>query len=98
MIGQTSEELEQLQLERQNSLTALKTRLVKRIMRYMSPDSHSLSFATYFMSQVVTAPGRCTVTIGDIEIPLEPLTEANLQLLRDTIVNGNTTVSLSFNI
>jgi hypothetical protein len=98
MMEQNSETTERTQQEMQATMEALKARLINRILSARSLDSHSLSFLTYFMSRAMAVPEECVIQVDHIEMPLVPLTEANLEILRDAIVDGDVTVSLTLEL
>lgn len=98
MMEQNSETTERTQQEMQATMDALKAQLVRRILSARSLDSHSLSFLTYFMSRAMAVPEECIIQVDHIEMPLVPLTETNLQILRDAIVDGDVTVSLTLEL
>lgn len=77
---------------------ALLEQLINRILSNSSMNDNSRSFAAYFMAQVMSIPEECVVQIDDVVMPLEPLTESNLQILRNAVVNGDVTVSLSLEL
>lgn len=97
-MEQNSETTERTQQEMQATMEALKARLINRILSARSLDSHSLSFLTYFMSRAMAVPEECVIQVDHIEMPLVPLTEANLEILRDAIVDGDVTVSLTLEL
>ena len=98
MMEQNSETTERTQQEMQATMEALKARLINRILSARSLDSHSLSFLTYFMSRAMAVPEECVIQVDHIEMPLVPLTETNLEILRDAIVDGDVTVSLTLEL
>jgi hypothetical protein len=98
MMEQNSETTERTQQEMQATMEALKARLINRILSARSLDSHSLSFLTYFMSRAMAVPEECVIQVDHIEMPLVPLTEANLEILRNAIVDGDVTVSLTLEL
>ena len=97
-MEQNSETTERTQQEMQATMEALKARLINRILSARSLDSHSLSFLTYFMSRAMAVPEECVIQVDHIEMPLVPLTEANLEVLRDAIVDGDVTESLTLEL
>ena len=97
-MEQNSETTERTQQEMQATMEALKARLINRILSARSLDSHSLSFLTYFMSRAMAVPEECVIQVDHIEMPSVPLTEANLEILRDAIVDGDVTVSLTLEL
>ncbi len=97
-MEQNSETTERTQQEMQATMEALKARLINRILSARSLDSHSLSFLTYFMSRAMAVPEECVIQVDHIEMPLVPLTEANLEILRNAIVDGDVTVSLTLEL
>ena len=98
MMEQNLETTERTRQEMQATMEALKARLINRILSARCLDSHSLSFLTYFMSRAMAVPEECVIQVDHIEMPLVPLTEANLEILRNAIVDGDVTVSLTLEL
>lgn len=98
MHQQNSDNSEINQPNIRNPRDALLAQLINRILSDDSIDNNSRSFAAYFMAQVMSMPEECTVQIDNVVMPLEPLTESNLQILRNAVVNGDVTVSLSLEL